>query len=595
MIWCTDDKKFREWDGTEWKVIEPKGDTIYNFRNSDSAGSTARTHILYRWDGQDLTEISASVAIGETTGTAYDGAKGKANRDALNTLNQAIGKLDKGLNDLTDNTGVGDYPTFSASTAYSAGDVVNYQGKLYQFTADHAAGAWTRTDVEETNTTKEISSFILRQTTDKAYATLGKNLFNKYRVKEGYFLNSKGDEQKNAAYAISDYILVEADTEYTKSVNDVNAYTAFYDENINVLSAVNTKTFTTPKKTKYLRFSDQNSHLEKLQLEKGSVVTNYVPYTADAAQQLQITKLEVEKLTTNPGKNLFNKDAVNKGYYINDLGRLVENDSYFVSDYIPFNGQNLIISGKNKTSSLYIEFLDENLNQLKIQAGNILTCEFSDGYAYMRFSEAISNIDRNIQVEYGTEATAYEPYTPFVGINEQAKQYDQNETSKNKALFILKEMGKNLLDPAAIQPDAWISDKNGTISEMDYGFCVSGLIPISEGQSLIASVVSGNFFQCRAMLYDKDLNVLFVSSEATTSDNTITITYVEGAAYAVFTFRNKDVVSIQAQVEVGSEATDYEPFIARRHTRNGALPLCPPLQDTSGKVLPLLRPLVHAV
>ena len=468
------------------------------------------------------------------------------------------------LDNLEKNTGIDEYPEFDEGSTYSAGNVVSYNGLLYQFTSEHAAEAWTGTDVEETNTTKEISSFILRQTTDKAYATLGKNLFNKYRVKGGYFLGSNGDERKNAAYAISDYILVEADTEYTKSVNDVNAYTAFYDENINVLSTVNTKTFTTPKKTKYLRFSDQNSHLEKLQLEKGSVVTNYVPYTADAAQQLQITKLEVEKLTINPGKNLFNKDAVNKGYYINDLGRLVENDSYFVSDYIPFNGQNLIISGKNTASYLYIEFLDENLNQLKVQAGNILTCEFSSGYAYMRFSEAISNIDRNIQVEYGTEATAYEPYTPFVSINEQAKQYVQNELPKYKTDFILKETGKNLLDPAAIQPDVWISDDKGTISLNRYGFCVSGLIPISEGQSLIASVVSGNFFQCRAMLYDKDLNVLFVSSEATTSDNTITITYVEGAAYAVFTFRNKDVVSIQAQVEVGSEATDYEPFTPKQ-------------------------------
>lgn len=90
MVWCTDDKKFREWNGSEWEVINPKDDTIYNFRNSDDTGSTSRTNILYRWDGQDLTEISESVAIGETTGTAYDGAKGKANRDALNSAPTTI-------------------------------------------------------------------------------------------------------------------------------------------------------------------------------------------------------------------------------------------------------------------------------------------------------------------------------------------------------------------------------------------------------------------------------------------------------------------------------------------------------------------------
>lgn len=90
MVWCTDDKKFREWNGSEWEVIDPKDDTIYNFRNSDATGSTSRTNILYRWDGRDLTEISESIAIGETTGTAYDGAKGKANRDALNSAPTTI-------------------------------------------------------------------------------------------------------------------------------------------------------------------------------------------------------------------------------------------------------------------------------------------------------------------------------------------------------------------------------------------------------------------------------------------------------------------------------------------------------------------------
>lgn len=37
-------------------------------------------------------------------------------------------------------------PTFSASTAYAAGSYVWYDGNLYKFTADHAAGSWTGTD-----------------------------------------------------------------------------------------------------------------------------------------------------------------------------------------------------------------------------------------------------------------------------------------------------------------------------------------------------------------------------------------------------------------------------------------------------------------
>ena len=40
----------------------------------------------YRWGGSVYVEISASVALGETTGTAYEGSKGKANADAIATL-----------------------------------------------------------------------------------------------------------------------------------------------------------------------------------------------------------------------------------------------------------------------------------------------------------------------------------------------------------------------------------------------------------------------------------------------------------------------------------------------------------------------------
>ena len=51
-------------------------------------------------------------------------------------------------------TGLDDYPVFSATKAYAAGDVVRYGDKLYKFTADHAAGAWTGTDVEDWNLKK---------------------------------------------------------------------------------------------------------------------------------------------------------------------------------------------------------------------------------------------------------------------------------------------------------------------------------------------------------------------------------------------------------------------------------------------------------
>lgn len=47
---------------------------------------------------------------------------------------------------------------FNTTTAYTAGCYVYHEGKLYQFNADHSAGAWDPTDVVEANVTDQIVS-----------------------------------------------------------------------------------------------------------------------------------------------------------------------------------------------------------------------------------------------------------------------------------------------------------------------------------------------------------------------------------------------------------------------------------------------------
>lgn len=86
FIYTSDDKKFREYNGSEWEVVEPKIDTLYNFRKNPPSGDSGRVNILYRWDGAQLAEVSSTISIGEVTGTAYDGGKGKGNRDAITSL-----------------------------------------------------------------------------------------------------------------------------------------------------------------------------------------------------------------------------------------------------------------------------------------------------------------------------------------------------------------------------------------------------------------------------------------------------------------------------------------------------------------------------
>lgn len=60
-----------------------------NFEALPAEGEASKIYVTlddnktYRWSGTAYVEISSSLALGETTGTAYEGSKGKANADAI--------------------------------------------------------------------------------------------------------------------------------------------------------------------------------------------------------------------------------------------------------------------------------------------------------------------------------------------------------------------------------------------------------------------------------------------------------------------------------------------------------------------------------
>lgn len=56
--------------------------------------------------------------------------------------------------------GLDTYPVFSDTKPYVKGEIVNYGGLLYEFTADHEAGAWIGTDARETSLRGEVTNII---------------------------------------------------------------------------------------------------------------------------------------------------------------------------------------------------------------------------------------------------------------------------------------------------------------------------------------------------------------------------------------------------------------------------------------------------
>lgn len=77
--------KILEGKGGVWVETDPESGILYVRLSADEKG---RTNTIYRWSGSAMAFVSDSIVVGEVAGTAYDGAKGKANRDALDTLPQ---------------------------------------------------------------------------------------------------------------------------------------------------------------------------------------------------------------------------------------------------------------------------------------------------------------------------------------------------------------------------------------------------------------------------------------------------------------------------------------------------------------------------
>ena len=115
---------------------------------------TGEGKVLDARQGKILKDLIDAKVI-EAGGVSFDTVptKGSTNPVTSNGIKEA---MDEQAESINSNMGVDDYPVFSASEAYSKGKVVNYNGKLYQFTSDHAAGTWTGTDVEPYNLKKDI-------------------------------------------------------------------------------------------------------------------------------------------------------------------------------------------------------------------------------------------------------------------------------------------------------------------------------------------------------------------------------------------------------------------------------------------------------
>lgn len=289
MVWCTDDSKLREWDGSSWQVIEPKGDTIYNFRNKDVNGNTERTNIIYRWDGATMVEISSSIALGETAGTAYEGSKGKALADHLDTLQSDVTYLADTV-----------IPQMNENTANALEYKVDWdqQKKVISLPKDGSISAMRGDPVE--GTIPEGGNLLAQRTYDggTTYVTEVGTTKNKLT------LNATERPQIDLAGGISEKVAYESEIKLVPSVVNIpirSLKDQIYDQQtilgwFGVESIADLKEIISNKGIQYLKYGislSYNPHYYKMPIE-------YVAF--ESANQIKLVLVGLDTSNDVPSK-----------------------------------------------------------------------------------------------------------------------------------------------------------------------------------------------------------------------------------------------------------------------------------------------------
>lgn len=242
-------------------------------------------------------------------------------------------------------------------------------------------------------------------------------------------------------------------------------------------------------------------------------------------------------------ENIFNKNAVKQGY---EFGAMLSDaetvkQGWFVSDFMPVKATTYQISGK-KTGAGCKLYSKDKVFVKNIQAayGQI---KFDEGIAYFRINGEIKDLD-NIQVEEGTVATDYEPYS-------------------DTCLLDVKVTGKNLFN-AEKAKDA----NNWTISAIlpsykEFSIYVgkgnsvniSYLENLETGLGFYANIAHSKNDYTMYWLYHSDSEINITKNKNFIAMNDYIILRVDSGSVPKFFEYIKTL-----QIEIGSKQTPYEPY-----------------------------------
>lgn len=303
-------------------------------------------------------------------------------------------------------------PSFSSSTAYSAGDMVWYPGEatnpgaLYRFTSAHAAGDWTGSDATAAVFANELSA--LKSAVNDSLKTVsdfdGINLVAMFGgFKPNYYLDASGNEHYGTAWGVTNLIPVDSDEEYVYSgvtQTGGNARCFYYtdtgavDLSSEFFIVVPGAKLNIPSIAKYVRFTvNQNA---------GDLATfTFEKATGTLDKRIDIVSGKADALTDLWESSLYDKNT-NVSGYLDDTASIVTAAAWETTALIPVaHSVTYIYSGLTHTPSDRSKCFYYDVNKYPILASKFVPSTGAnkitppDGACYVRFVVNKNNGDTN--------------------------------------------------------------------------------------------------------------------------------------------------------------------------------------------------------
>lgn len=300
----------------------------------------------------------------------------------------------------------------------------------------------------------------------------------------------------------------------------------------------------------------------------------------------------IAAIFTETGKNLFDKSkAVRGSYFAASSSKLAASANWRRSDFIPVTaGETYTLSGNIPTNYNIAWFATNDPTSTAISSTTSKVGQVAPvGAKFAVFNltntgQDDTTYDSTAQFEQSSVATSYEPYQPKIAKESVAgfDDLEKNISEKLSSSDVLEYKSHNLINPEICDYVRRYSTASKGFSADTLGIAATAYIPVIEGEWY---VISGEYYGNTTT----PQGGYFTSPTATTALDNITWTKPVdnvghcfkvptglGITHVVINLKKTAVGSTvlngNVQLELGEQATAYQPYLEKAQIKTALLP-----------------------